>query len=217
MAFRRFDTFRLADTTLKCPCHACAFFTEKEEEYAILIPFMQEGIARGERCINIIDKGHRAERLSRLQRVGIDVTAAETRGQLDLQTWEVAHAVEGHFDQNRMLAQLERQAGEGTSRYPMTRMWSNQEWALQGLPGVQDVIEYEARFNYVWPKLFDVFICVYDARKFSAALMTQMMRTHPYVVIDGMLRENPFYVPPDEFLKEARDRRIPLGPETGAI
>jgi hypothetical protein len=33
------------------------------------------------------------------------------------------------------------------------------------------------------------------------------MRTHPMIIISGILQENPFFVPPDEFLQELRDRR----------
>jgi hypothetical protein len=33
-----------------------------------------------------------------------------------------------------------------------------------------------------------------------------IMRTHPMVVIGGLLQTNPFFVSPDEFLKELRAR-----------
>jgi hypothetical protein len=33
-----------------------------------------------------------------------------------------------------------------------------------------------------------------------------IMRTHPMVIIGGILQENPFYVPPDEMLKELAER-----------
>ena len=33
------------------------------------------------------------------------------------------------------------------------------------------------------------------------------MRTHPMVIIGGILQQNPFFVPPDEFLREFRQRR----------
>jgi hypothetical protein len=33
------------------------------------------------------------------------------------------------------------------------------------------------------------------------------MRTHPVVLIGGILHENPYYVPPDVFLRERRERR----------
>jgi hypothetical protein len=32
------------------------------------------------------------------------------------------------------------------------------------------------------------------------------MRTHPMIIIGGVLQENPFFVPPDEFLRELRKR-----------
>ena len=33
------------------------------------------------------------------------------------------------------------------------------------------------------------------------------MRTHPMIIISGILQENPFFVPLDEFLRELRERR----------
>ncbi len=43
------------------------------------------------------------------------------------------------------------------------------------------------------------------------------MRTHPMIIIGGVLQENPFFVPPDEFLSELEQRatareRAPLQP-----
>ncbi len=34
-----------------------------------------------------------------------------------------------------------------------------------------------------------------------------VMRTHPVVIIGGILQQNPFYVEPDDFLREVRERR----------
>ena len=34
-----------------------------------------------------------------------------------------------------------------------------------------------------------------------------IMRTHPMIIIGGILQENPFFIPPDEFLRELRQRR----------
>jgi hypothetical protein len=35
----------------------------------------------------------------------------------------------------------------------------------------------------------------------------EVMRTHAIVLIGGVLQENPFFVPPDQFLLELRERR----------
>jgi hypothetical protein len=51
-------------------------------------------------------------------------------------------------------------------------------------------------------------ICNYDLSKVSAAAAMDIMRTQPLVIIGGLLRVNPFFVPPDEFLVEIRERRL---------
>jgi hypothetical protein len=81
------------------------------------------------------------------------------------------------------------------------------EWALEDRPGVDDIVEYESRLNYVLPKYDDAVVCTYDLAKFSASVVMDILRTHPLVIIGGILQENPFFVPPDEFLKELQERR----------
>ncbi len=41
-----------------------------------------------------------------------------------------------------------------------------------------------------------------------------ILRTHPMVIIGGILQENPFFVPPDEFLRELRERARQNSPLT---
>ena len=36
--------------------------------------------------------------------------------------------------------------------------------------------------------------------------MLDILRTHPLVIIGGTLQNNPFYIPPDQFLQELRSR-----------
>ncbi len=37
------------------------------------------------------------------------------------------------------------------------------------------------------------------------------MRTHPMIIIGGLLQENPFFVPPEEFLRELEERKTGRG------
>ena len=57
------------------------------------------------------------------------------------------------------------------------------------------------------PKYEDVVICTYDLTKFGASVVMDALRTHPAVIIGGLLQENPFFVPPDQLLLEIRNRR----------
>ena len=42
--------------------------------------------------------------------------------------------------------------------------------------------------------------------RFGANVVMDILRTHPMVIVGGILQENPFFVPPDEFLRELRER-----------
>jgi len=150
---------RLAGSILDPARHVCAFFNTKEEEYRVLTPFIKEGFEEGDRAFHIVDPQHRAEHLRSLEANGIAVAEAARKGQLEVRSWEDAYLRDGHFDQNRMLALIEEVLTEGNTKgFPLTRLVANMEWALEDRPGVNDIVEYEARLNYVLPK-YDDAVC----------------------------------------------------------
>lgn len=200
-------TVMIGQSAFPCPCHACAFFNGRDEEYELLLPFSKAAAEAGDRLFQVVDKEHLSERRSRLASAGIDVLEAERKGQLEIRPWEEAYLREKRFDQNAMLELIQEVLKSGRSRgFPMTRLWANMEWALDDLPGVHDIVEYETRLNHFLPNYDDVVVCTYDLSKFSAPVVMDIMRTHPQVIVGGMLQENPFYVPPDEFLAELSRR-----------
>jgi hypothetical protein len=81
------------------------------------------------------------------------------------------------------------------------------DWLFLDKPAVNNLVEYESRLNHVLSKYNAPVICNYDLSKSSASVAMDIMRTHPLVIIGGLLRENPFFVPPDQFLEEMRERR----------
>jgi MEDS: MEthanogen/methylotroph, DcmR Sensory domain len=197
----------IGQSRFSCPCHACAFFHSQDEEYELLLPFSKSGEAAHDRLFQILQQAHLPERRRRLTGVGIDVEQAERNGQLELRPWENAHLRENRFDQHAMLALVQEILKEGRSKgFGMTRIWANMEWALEDLPGVHDLVEFETRLNKFLPHYDDVVVCTYDLNKFSAPIVMDIMRTHPQVIIGGVLQENPFYVPPEELLDELRRR-----------
>jgi hypothetical protein len=188
--------------------HICAFFNTIDEEHRVLRPFIKEGFDRGEKALHFVDPGLRQEHLKRLSDAGIDVERTIGSGQLDVRLWQDAQLRENRFDQDAMLALIEEvlQSGKAAG-YPLTRFLAHMEWALQDKPGVENLVEFETRVNFVLPKYDDPVICAYDLSKYSSSVIIDIMRTHPAVLIGGMLQENPFFVPPDQFLLEIRERR----------
>ena len=80
------------------------------------------------------------------------------------------------------------------------------DWAVDGRSCIEELVEFESRVNDVWRRHEDAVICVYDLAKFGGNMVIDILRTHPMVIIGGIL-QNPFFVPPEEFLRELRERR----------
>jgi hypothetical protein len=197
---------RFAGSELGAQRHVCAFFASPDEEYRLLLPFIMEGFERGEMAFHVVDPKFRAAHLERLARAGLDVDDAAEKGQLRLCDWNEAYFADGRFSQFRMLAMWEHELEAARrSGFPLTRVVAHMEWNLEDREGVSDLVEYEARFNLL-PQKHDAVICTYDVTKYSGDFVVDIMRTHPMVIMGGVLWENPFYVPPEEFLREIRNR-----------
>ena len=137
--------------------HVCAFFYSKEEEYQALLPYVKEGIQSGQKAFHIVDPNRRQAHLAVLRNTGIDVDGAQKTGQLEVKVWEEAYLREGRFSQDSMLRLIEDvlQGKSSEKRFPLIRLVANMEWALKDLPGVDDLVEYETRLNYILPKYDD--------------------------------------------------------------
>jgi len=188
--------------------HVCAFFKNRDEEHRVLRSFIKDGFDQGDKAFHLVDPEQRQEHLGRLAEAGINVQEAIGTGQLEVRPWQDGPLHGGRFDQETWLGSFERVLQSGPAAgYAQTRFLAHMEWALVDLPGIEDLIEFETRVNYVVPKYDDIVICAYDLSRFGARVMMDALRTHPVVIVGGLLQEIPFFVPPDEFLLELRERR----------
>jgi MEDS: MEthanogen/methylotroph, DcmR Sensory domain len=190
--------------------HVCAFFNSLDEQHRVLNSFIKEGFDQGDKAFHLVDPERREEHLRRLADAGIDVETAMVSGQLEVHPWQDGPLRDGRFDQDTWIASFEQVLRSGPEAgYAQTRFLAHMEWALVDLPGVDDLIEFETRVNYVCPKYDDTVVCAYDLSKFGASTVMYALRTHPVVIIGGLMHENPFYVDPDQLLLELREQRPP--------
>jgi len=187
--------------------HVCAFFHDEEEEYRVLLPFIKEGFDRGEKAVHVVNPHQRAGHLDRLAGAGIDVAAARSREQLDLRGNTETYLHDGRFDSSRMLESFEQMVTDNAQGpYPVSRIVCRMDWAAEGQSHIEDLVEFESLVNHVWQRHDDAVICTYYLDKFGGDTVIDVMRTHPMVIIGGILQHNPFFVPPEEFVREFRER-----------
>jgi hypothetical protein len=205
----------LCGSTLDHRAHVCAFFNNADEKYRVLLPFIMEGLELGQKNVQTVDPLLRKEDCQRLASAGVDIETVLRNGQFELRDWTNTHLLGGEFDQHKTLAVfleiMEDAAREG---FPLTRFVTDMGWALEAGLDADALLEYEATANTAWIQQdgpINPVICTYDLSRFKADIIVDVMRTHPMVIIGGILRENPFFVPPEEFLEELRGRKpIPL-------
>jgi hypothetical protein len=205
------SSMRCADGSLGGHRHVCAFFNDLDEEHRVLRSFFKDGFDRGERATHIVEVEKQEDYLRRLAAAGINVREMMDAGQLEVLPWTDMYVRDHRFDQDAMLASVEELIQSGaTAGYPRTRLVGHHmDWLFLDQPAVTNLLQYEARLNDVLSKYNAPVICNYDLSKISASVAMDIMRTHPLVIVGGLLRENPFFIPPDEFLLEIRERRLP--------
>src|SRR5688572_18589781 len=121
-------TVQLAGREIGCSAHACAFFHTDDQLYKVMMPFIREGFAAGDRAVHIVDPAKREQHVQRLTAAGIDADASLDRRQLEVRRWEEAYLRDGHFDQDAMLALIQEVLEDGRRQdFPMTRLVANLE------------------------------------------------------------------------------------------
>ena len=149
--------------------------------------------------------------MKRFTEAGIDVREMMDAGRLEVPPWTDVYVRDHQFDQDSMLASVEKLLQSGAAAgFELTRLVGHHmDWVFREEPAANNLVEYEARLNHVLSKYNDPVICTYDLSKFGASVLVDILRTHPIAIIGGILQENPFFIPPDQFLRELHERRSP--------
>jgi hypothetical protein len=185
--------------------HLCAFFHDRNEEFRTLLPFIVDGLAAGEKAIHVVHPRNRQEHRQRLGEAGIDIEAVEQSGQLDVVAGPSGYIEGSAFDQDGALRIIDHLLGEARRKgFRQTRFIGFMDWALE-IRG-EDLIAFEALVNPVLEKYRDPVICAYDLSRFNGADVLDIMRTHPAAIVGGILQQNPFNIPPEEMVRELRER-----------
>ena len=203
---------RLFGENLDEGMHICTFFRSSAEKYRVLMPFIREGMEQGDRACHVVNPSLRSEHAQRIAEAGIDAARAEVEGQLEIIGWDEAYVRGGSFNLSAMLSLLPVLLNAGRTRgFPITRFIADMAWLLNDPGALDHLLEFECRLNLALPKAGDIVICAYDLDKFGAAMVIDALRTHPIVLIGGIVQRNPFYVLPEELLKEMNERESQTG------
>jgi AcrR family transcriptional regulator len=182
-------SFRLAEAEIQGGGHICGLFEGPDDLYRQLLPFVVEGIRRGERAVHIVDPAKRGVHFDRLAAAGIEVREALDRNQLEVREWAELFLLDGRFELERTVRLLTVLLDGGRALgYPATRAIGFMEWALEEAPGVEAITSYEALLDVALRRASDAVVCAYDVRRHQPAVIVDTLAVHPYALVDGRLR-----------------------------
>jgi len=181
--------------------HICGFYRKPLERDNILVPFLADGLAAGDKCTCVVDSctpGDVLDRLAERLEVGPYVSGR----QLEVLDADGTYLAEGGFLPERMLKFWEAKARQGPSGDVggFARNVGDMSWAHRDPRAVDDLIGYESELNRIMSDFPQVNLCLYDLTRCSGELIMDVLKTHPKVLLGGMIIDNPYYLEPDEFL-----------------
>jgi hypothetical protein len=206
--------------------HVCAFYRGEADRDRLLTGYLGAGLTAGDKCICVVDSPYTAKRLAALCPAPASLNGARgnrahengTHGngthrnevhrngadQLDVYLPETTYLAGGGFSSSDMLTfWAENMAKAEVEGYTFCRLVGEMTWALRDAPGVEHLIGYESELNRVTASSPVIVLCLYDLDLFSGEVVVNVVKTHPQVLIQGILIENPYYVEPDEYLGSA--------------
>ncbi len=82
----------------------------------------------------------------------------------------------------------------------MVRNIGDMTWAHRDKPGVADLAMYESELNRIIGSYPQIVLCLYDMNRCDGEMVLDVLKTHPKVMLGGMVIDNPYYLEPDDFL-----------------
>ncbi|ABL79408.1 MULTISPECIES: MEDS domain-containing protein [unclassified Nocardioides] len=185
--------------TVEAGDHICAFYPTLAERDEILLPYLSEGMLAGEKCIAVLD----TDDLDGIRQAvsGQGLPSPKDGNQLELRRSRNAYLANGSFETEAMLKFWEDHVGAAVAEgFPFARVAGEMTWALSNLPGVDQLVGYEAKLNRLLPRYPQVVLCLYELERFDGEVLVDVLKTHPKVLLGGMVLDNPYYLEPEEFL-----------------
>lgn len=183
--------------------HLCLIYDNEEQRQKIVSKYLAAGLKRGNIVRYFADRTPPEHVRAWLLQAGIELPKAEQDGAFAIISAENAYCPNGHLEPREVVESAKsRYAMAKEAGYSGSRVCGEMSWVLRDVPGADRFLEYEARLNTITETFPYIGMCQYDARLFDGATLFKVLEVHPYMIAQGQIIRNPFYIQPEEFLAE---------------
>jgi DNA-binding CsgD family transcriptional regulator len=181
--------------------HMACIYGSDEERRILVTAYVEEGLAQGDKILLLADEQRSRQDLGWSDGEVREAVPGLEAGRVRILPKEQSYTRQSVFDPRRTLDMFEEEARRARSEgFRSLRAAGDMSWALQGLPGTDRLIEYEARVNDLFRDRSGQAMCLYDQRRFTPGVLLGILATHPLVALGLTVIDNPYYVPPGDLL-----------------
>ena len=184
--------------------HICAFFDSNEEKYEVLAPYFLDAIEAGDRVINVVEAANREQYIRGMTKAGVDMRSAIEKGQVQLSLCEETYYRDGGLDLEAVLDMLREALRSAREADVHVRTCGEMNWVAKDPLQRQRAMEYEARVNELLPGFECTMLCVYDLAHTPSTMIADILATHPFAIVQGRLRANPWVIDSAEYMDMLR-------------
>lgn len=168
--------------------HVVAFVESLDDQVDLVADFLSAGLDKGGKAVFVTETLPAQALLQKLRHLGRPVDDLLARGQLEVLDSDTTYLEGGHFSAARMAEKLgaliEQATKDGWSHLCLT---GEASWALRPVPGVEELVAYEAEAQAIISQSNCVALCLYDVRLFGNRLHGSLLASHSHVVLGSEL------------------------------
>ncbi|TYB88798.1 MAG: PAS domain S-box protein [Kosmotoga sp.] len=198
-------------TSLKPHDHLCLIYENNEELFNVIVPFINSGLEKNEKCIYVIDEVFAEEVIEAFTDEGIDLSVCEKKGQISFIHEKYLYNQDRHFDPDLIIKSLINEIKKALKQgYKTFRIVGGVGQTFNEYENHDNLIEYESKLNKdIFQYYPCIAICGYNRWKTNQDIIKKAILTHPLVIEGKQIYENFYYVKPEEFLnQEKRDQEV---------
>jgi anti-sigma regulatory factor (Ser/Thr protein kinase) len=182
--------------------HVASFYDSRDSQLRVAAAFVASVLRDGRRCLYLTHDNAPDEMRSWLRAAGIDTEARTDAGDLRIRRAADAYLDGGRFDTDRIVDALaDAAAGSVDDGYAGLGVAGENSWCFRTEADFDGIAEFEAAFDARSPDLPVTTLCQYGLDEFDEAAIAKAIRTHAYVVYRETVCPNPYYVPPEEYVR----------------
>lgn len=183
--------------------HAGSIYKDREEQFAVLMPFLIAGLKRREKCLCIVEEDTRDLIAEKLRKRGLSVDKCSQWGQFLFLPVQEVYLKNGNFSYEGVVEALKNRHQDALSEgfYGLRVTGEITKRAVDHV-GHKKFMEYESRLNFFYPGTKITALCQYDETVFDRKfLLDSAVFTHPKLFLHGKLADNAYYKAPNIVVK----------------